>query len=276
MRVLIDGVPVEESEAAISVFDWGLMRGFGVFEVVRCYGGVPFRLDAHLDRLERSATALGVSMPERGLMRRWIAELSESQGRGHVRVILTGGGRDESVVARPRAILMWEPPPELPATFRLLPISAPWLPGTDAGGFPGVKWTSYAPNMASTDKARRAGFDDALLIGSSGTVLEGPTFTVGWVHDGRIETPSLDAGILKSITRDVMIECAHRLGIPVGQGHFPLDRLLGSEEAFALSTINQVMPIERVGEVDIELGPVTRRLADCFAEIVAEETGAGG
>jgi branched-subunit amino acid aminotransferase/4-amino-4-deoxychorismate lyase len=272
MRVLIDGVPVEEHEAVISVFDWGVMRGFGVFEVVRCYGSVPFRLDAHLDRLERSATALGVAMPDRGLLRRWIGELTESQGQGHVRVILTGGGRDESVDARPRAIVMWEPPPELPAAFRLLPIAAPWHPGTDSGGFPGVKWTSYAPNMASTDKAQRAGFDDALLIGSNGIVLEGPTFTVAWVHDGRIETPSLDAGILQSITRDVMIECADRLGIPVSQGHFPLDRLLGSDEAFALSTLKQVMPIEGVGEVDIELGPVTSKLAGSFEELVRIET----
>jgi branched-subunit amino acid aminotransferase/4-amino-4-deoxychorismate lyase len=126
--------------------------------------------------------------------------------------------------------------------------------------------------MASTDKAQRAGFDDALLIGSNGIVLEGPTFTVAWVHDGRIETPSLDAGILQSITRDVMIECADRLGIPVSQGHFPLDRLLGSDEAFALSTLKQVMPIEGVGEVDIELGPVTSKLAGSFEELVRIET----
>jgi len=273
MRVLIDGVPVAADQATISVFDWGLMRGFGVFEVVRCYSGRPFRMEAHLDRLERSAAALEVDMPERDLLRRWIGDLAELHGHGHVRLILTGGGRDETVAAPARAIVIWEPPVVLPNTLHLLPMAAPWHPGTDVGGFPGVKWTSYAPNMAATDKARRAGFADALLISSSGVVLEGPTFTVGWVHDGRIETPSLDSGILPSITRDVMIECADRLGIPVSQGHFPLDRMLHADEAFALSTLKQVLPIERIGEASIELGAMTRKLADCFGEIVAEETG---
>jgi len=273
MRVLIDGTPIAEADAAISVFDWGVIRGFGVFEVIRLYGHAAFRLGPHLDRLERSAAALGVEIPDRGDIEAWIGRVTAENSDGQVRVIVTGGGRDAMVEASPRTIVMWEPSPQVPDTLSLIPMSAPWHPGTDAGGFAGVKWTSYAPNMAATDKARRAGFDDSLLIAVDGTVLEGPTFTVGWVREGRIETPSLECGILPSITRDVMIECAERLAIPVGQGQFPLERLLGADEAFALSTVKQVSPIHAVGETAIAVGPVTRKLAGCFAEIVAEETG---
>ena len=273
MRVLIDGQPVSESDATISVFDWGFIRGFGVFEVIRLYGHASFRLGPHLDRLERSAAALGVGVPDRAEIEGWIGQVTAENEDGQIRVILTGGGRDADVEAPPRTIVMWEPSPGVPDTLSLIPMAAPWHPGTDAGGFPGVKWTSYAPNMAATDKARRAGFDDALLIGVDGIVLEGPTFTVGWVHEGRIETPSLECGILQSITRDVMIECAERLAVPVMQGHFPLDRLLEADEAFALSTVKEVSPIHAVGETVIAVGPVTRKLAGCFAEIVADETG---
>lgn len=273
MRVLIDGRPVTETEATISVFDWGLVRGFGVFEVIRLYGHAPFRLHAHLDRLERSATGLGVETPAREEIEGWVRSLADESDGGHIRVILTGGGRDPLVETPPRAIVMWEPTPDVPDSLRIIPMAAPWHPATDAGGFAGVKWTSYAPNMAATDKARRAGFDEALLIGVDGIVLEGPTFTVGWVHNGHIETPSLECGILASITRDVMIECADRIGMPVKQGHFPLDRLLAADEAFAMSTLKELSPIGQVADTEIPMGPVTRKLAECFREIVESETG---
>jgi branched-subunit amino acid aminotransferase/4-amino-4-deoxychorismate lyase len=273
MRVIIDGIPAADDAAVVSVFDWTLMRGFGVFEVVRLYGGVPFRLVAHLDRLERSAAALGVSMPAREALTDWVGKLAADHRDGSARLILTGGGRDESVMAPARAILMWEPDLAVPASLRLIPITAPWHPGTDAGGFPGVKWTSYAPNMAATDKARRAGFDEALLIDREGIVLEGPTFAVAWVHDGRIETPSLHLGILHSISREVVLECAERLGLAASEGDYPLERLLQADEAFALSTMKQVVQIEQVGETRIPPGPVTQKIAECFAEVVREETG---
>jgi len=273
MRVIIDGAPVEDDAAFVSAFDWALLRGFGVFEVIRLYGSAPFRLHAHLDRLERSSAALGVALPAREALTDWVGELAADHRDGCIRLILTGGGRDESAAAPPRTILIWEPNPTVPASLRLIPISAPWHPGTDYGGFPGVKWTSYAPNMAATDKAHRAGFDDGLLIDKEGIVLEGPTFTVAWVHDGRIETPSLDLGILHSITRVAVLECAERLELAVSEGHYPLDRLLQADEALALSTMKQVLPIEQVGEIRIPLGPATRKIAECFAEIVESETG---
>ena len=273
MRVLIDGRPVTEDDATISVFDWALIRGFGVFEVIRVYGHEAFRLDPHLDRLERNAAALGIEVPGRDTIAGWIGQLAEANEHGQVRVILTGGGRDLLVESPPRTIVMWEPSPEVPDSLRLIPVAAPWHPATDAGGFAGVKWTSYAPNMAASDKAHRAGFDDALLIAVDGIVLDGPTVTVAWVHEGRIETPSLECGILPSITREVMVECAERLDIPVSQGHFPLERMLAADEAFAMSTVKQVSPIERIADVEIPLGPMTRKLAGCFREIVQEETG---
>ncbi|MEX1207023.1 MAG: aminotransferase class IV [Acidimicrobiia bacterium] len=272
MRVLIDGRPVSEREAAVSVFDWGLLRGFGVFEVVRIYGSAPFRLDAHLERLERSASALGVPMPGRGDLVEWTWMLAGTNGEGHVRLVLTGGSRDHPALAPSRSVLIWEPNPSVPVEIRVIPMAAPWHPGADAGGFPGVKWTSYAPNMAATDTARRAGFDDALLIDRDGIVLEGPTFTVAWTHEGRLETPSLDLGILHSITREVVLECAEDFEIPVAQGHFPVGRMRTADEAFALSTLKEIRPIVLLGDTVVPTGPVTSRLAAAFAEKVAAET----
>ena len=274
MRVLIDGVQVPEAEAGISVFDWGLQRGFGCFEVIRAYHGVPFRTGAHLDRLAASAAALGLQTPPRAALEEWVAAVSRAGGDCQVRVLLTGGGRDPLVSAAGRAIVLWEPVAPAPDTLRLLPMEAPWHPGTDRSPFNAVKWLSYAANMASGDRARLQGYDDALLLTPDGLVLEGPTFAVAWVYGGRLETPSLGLGILPSITRAVLLtEAAPRLGVPVLEGVFPLARMVEADEAIALSTVKEVAPIAALGDRALRRGEVGEGLAAAFREIIAAETG---
>lgn len=272
MRVIIDGVVHDAASAAISVFDWAFIRGFGVFEVVRVYQRSLFRLDDHLDRLEKSAAALAIPAPDRTALGADMARLAAANGDGQVRVILSGGGRDPLQEATPRTVVMWEPLPFAPTRVKVLPMVAPWHPATTESGFPGVKWTSYAPNMVATDRARRLGYDDAMLLTTDGVVLEGPTFSFAWVHRGRIETPSLDLGILPSITRDVVLECCARMRLPVDEGHYPIERVLTAEEVLALSTVKQVVPVERVGDHAVPGGPVSFQLATAFADVVAAET----
>jgi len=272
MRVIIDGVEVDEADAKVSIYDWGLIRGFGVFEVIRVYDGVPFRLGPHLDRLARSAAALRMGIPDRDDLEQWVQRCSDAGGDCQVRIVVTGGGRDALVDAPPASIVLWEPVAPVPERLAVLPMKALWHPATDATGFAGIKWTSYAPNMASTDKAQEAGFHDALLLTADSTVLEGPTFTVAWLSDGRLETPSLELGLLPSITREVMLEAADRIDLEVKRGIFPLQRLLESEEAVALSTNKEVTPIDRIGEQSMPVGDVGRALADEFRAIVLAET----
>lgn len=276
MRVIIDGESWDPSGAAISVFDWALIRGLAVFEVVRVYGSSLFRLGAHLDRLATSAAALAIAFPERTALAADMTRVASSSGDGHVRVILTSGGRDPEVSAPPRVLVMWEPLPAVPDRVSVLPVIAPWHPATVESGFPGVKWTSYAPNMATTDRARRLGFDDALLTTTDGIVLEGPTFSYAWMRHDRLETPSLDLGILPSITRDVVLECARQVGLPVSEGHFPLQAVLGADEVLALSTVKQVSPVDRVGNHQVPGGPVAGALSAAFASAVAAEIAAAG
>jgi branched-subunit amino acid aminotransferase/4-amino-4-deoxychorismate lyase len=272
MLMLIDGRPVDARDASISVLDWAVIRGFGVFEVLRSYDGVPFRLDAHLDRLARSAAAMWIELPNRSDMADWIERCAAAGGDCQVRLVVTGGGRGDSAPGS-TTIVMSEPVPPVPDRLAVLPVRAPWHPATEQGGYPGVKWTSYAPNMAATDGARRAGFDDALLLGPDDVVLEGPTFTIAWIIDGRIETPSLELGIMHSITRDVLVESAARLDLPLSESSFPLDRLLEADEVLALSTTKQVTPVVRIGTVDVAVGDVGVALASEFATAVRSEIG---
>jgi branched-subunit amino acid aminotransferase/4-amino-4-deoxychorismate lyase len=273
MRAIIDGVESEASAAVVSVFDWGLQRGFGAFEVIRSYGGRLFRAGGHLDRLERSLEALHLPVPRRPLLEQWAARMAAAGGDCAVRVIVTGGGRDPLHEAPARTVVTWEPLPTVPESLRLVEMTASWHPGTDRATFHGIKWLSYAPNMAATDAARRDGYDDALLLTTAGDVLEGPTFTLAWVADGAVETPGMEMGILASITREVLLESCSRLGLEVRQGRYPLDRLLEADEAMALSTTKEVTPIAAVGDRLLRRGDVAGRLGEVHRQIVAEELG---
>jgi branched-subunit amino acid aminotransferase/4-amino-4-deoxychorismate lyase len=128
---------------------------------------------------------------------------------------------------------------------------------------------SYAPNLAATRSARHSGFDEALLVTPHDVILEGPTFSVAWVRDGVLETPSLDLGILDSITRRHVLDLAVSAGIEIREGEFALDRLGSADEVMALSTIREVQPVSSVGKFRFTQTEVTSRLSEAFVQLVA-------
>ncbi len=269
MRVLIDGASADSTTAAISVFDWGLQRGDGLFEVARSYGGRVFALDAHLDRLAAGAEKLELDLPPRANIAEWIAAVAADGGDCFVRLVATRGGTVPGLDVPPRCIVMWEPLPERNDTFRILPVVAPWHSGGIDWDLTGVKVISYAPNMSAGRHAKREGFDDALLISRDGWVLEGPTWTVAWFIDGVLETPAMDLGILASVTRGEMLMTAADIGLAVVEGRWTVDRLLAADEVVALSTLKEVAPVVAVGSTEFAPGEETRKLAAAFSARVA-------
>jgi branched-subunit amino acid aminotransferase/4-amino-4-deoxychorismate lyase len=269
--VLINGVPFAPEDASISVFDIGFQRGYGCFEAMRTYGGVPFRLDEHLGRLERGAGVLKIDLGSLEHLREWCLGVA-APGDGVLRVYVTGGldsghpGTDNSIV------IFLEEVPELPDTYTLDVIEAPWHSDGRTSELSGAKTLSYGPNLAATLHARSRGFDDAALVGRGGIVLEGPTFSLGWVTDGVVFTPSLDSHILASVTRNAVLEVAASLDVPVNVGSFQIDELMGADEAFCLSTVREVATVSRVGGVELPSGPVTESLRRGFYELVVAET----
>lgn len=260
-QVLINGEP---SDGRIPVTDAAVLRGDGCFEVMRAYGGKPFGLAEHLDRLGRSAAALRIPLPDRADMERWIVETIEGLGDCAVRVVVTRGSGVPGLDEPARVIVFaheWAPQP---GPARLYPLAAPWHAAGVDWDLAGAKLLSYAPNMAATRRAQAEGFDDALLLSNDGVILEGPTFSIVWVADGLLETPWLDLGILDSITRRVVLDQARASGVEVAEGSWPLSRLSEASEVIALSTIREVQPVSQVGAMAFEEGPVAARLARLF------------
>ena len=272
-NVIVDGAHLDPAEAALSVFDIALLRGYGCFEALRSYDRVPFRVEAHLDRLESSAAALGITLAPRSDIDGWIRQKAADVGNGSIRLVVTGGLDQGFPGAGSHTIVFAEHiGDDLPATYRVLPVLAPWHSAGAFYGLTAVKSTSYAPNVSAMLEAATAGFDDALLLGRGDEVLEGPTYSIGWVKDGVAVTPSLELGILASITRGVMIESAAAIEQPLVEVIALLGEMLEADEVFMMSTIREIAPVTAVGDATFAPGRVTASLAKAFHEIVDDET----
>jgi len=269
--VLIDGRPVDPEDAAISIFDIGFQREYGCFEAMRSYDGSIFRLEPHLNRLELSATKLRLPAPDRDAIATWCRSAAEIAGDSVVRVFISGGTDARSPGTDSRVVVLADTvgPASSPMTVQSRP--APWHTDGDWSELTGAKALSYGFNLAASVAAQDDGFVDALLIGCSGHVLEGPTFSIGWINEDVFHTPSLEIGILESITRSAVIEVAGRIGMSVREGLYQIDDVMRADEVFAMSTVREVLSIVQVDDREFPVGPGTKLLQDGFTALVDEE-----
>ncbi len=257
LAVLGHGV-VDPEQPHLHADDEAVLRGRAAFETMRVYGGVPFRLDRHLERLVASAGVLGLPMPDPATLAALAADAVAAAGvpAATLRVVWTAGREGEE---RGQGFALVTPLPEGLDDLRRRGIrlaalqlaigahvrqTAPWL-------LPGVKSTSYAVNMAAQREARRRGADDAVFLSAEGIVLEGPTSNVWFREGGVLLTPALELGILAGVTRDTLLDAAAGAGYEVREGAFPLERLAAADEAFTSSSIREV-----VGVVELDGRPL--------------------
>lgn len=252
----IDGRISPTAQATVPLRDDGLYRGDGAFEVIRLYQGYPFALANHLDRLERSTEAIELTFDRGALQGEIEALLSEfGTADGQLRLLVTRGGR---------RIAITEPLPERAETIRLAVVTyAPSVILT------GVKSLSYAANMQATRLAQAQGAEEAVLVTPDGTVLEAPTSTLFWVSpQGALRTPSLESGVLDSITRARIVA-----GLEVEQGAWPVADLRAAREAFLASTTREVQAVSTIDGAELPEAPGERttEAAEAFAEVLRRE-----
>ena len=241
----VDGDLVALAEARIPVTDDGLLRGDGVFEVMRLYDGVAFARDRHLQRMARSAQNLRLELDVAAIARDIDALLASAEpGDALLRVVATRGGR---------RIVLLEALPALPEALTLGYVTFAPVRVLD-----GVKSLSYGANMLATRLARERGFDEALLVTPHGHVLELPTASFFWVADGAVLTPPLSEHVLDSITRRIVIEVAaakERVATPAD--------LESAQEAFVASSVREVIAVRRIEERDLRApGALTSATAE--------------
>jgi 4-amino-4-deoxychorismate lyase len=249
---------VDPQEPVLHADDEAFLRGRGAFETIRVYGGRPFRLDDHLERLVASSDRLDLPEVDTEAFRELAEQAVSAAGEGDVvlRLYLTPGREGE---ARPTALALVSTIPAIleerrTSGMRMITVplgldpnlraEAPWLLG-------GVKSTSYAVNMAAEAEARRRGAHDAVFLAAGRIVLEGPVTNVWWRRGRDLFTPALELGILAGVTRSTLLEAAAGLGYEVREGAYPVDELAGAEEAFTSSSVREVMPV-----IELDAAPI--------------------
>ena len=254
----LDGEIMPAGEAMIPATDEGLVRGDGVFEVIRVYDGVPYAFDAHLARMERSAANLRLPVDLEAIRadaNRLLPHAGAGPDHDLLRIIVTRGGR---------RLLMTEQLPEHPDRLRLKSVT--YAPTRILDG---IKSLSYGANMLASRLAREQGFDEALLVTPHGRVLEAPTSSIFWVKDGELLTPPLDEHILASITRALLMEVTE-----AREQSCTLDELYAADEVFLASTTRVVEPVAAVD--DHGFGgptPVSDRARDAAGQSIRAELG---
>ncbi|MCI2240108.1 aminotransferase class IV [Kineococcus sp. TRM81007] len=260
------GAPVAAAD------DAGAARGDGVFETLLVLGGPPVRpvhLDAHLERLARSAHALDLPAPDLAAWRELAVALSADVPAGAeavLRLTLTRGvpGAGPTGLAALRPV----PPALVSARERGVRVvaltrgtparvhaAAPWLLG-------GAKVLSYAVHAAALREAARRGADDALLTSTEGLVLEGATSSAVWAAGGRLLTAPVDGtGVLPGTTQRAVFAGAAAAGIATGTDLVPVARLRAADAVWLTSSVRGVVEVTHLdGEPLARRTDLTARL----------------
>jgi branched-chain amino acid aminotransferase len=251
---------VREEEAVVSVFDHGFLYGDGVYETIRSYGSRIFMRDQHLARLRRSADAIGLTIPIPE--QRWPVLLHEAMTRNdvgndridaYIRVTITRGageiGLDPALCPTPTIVIMAKPlAPPSPQAYRdgVNLVVAKTRRNLPTALDPRIKTINFLNNIQAKREAIAAGAFDCILLNWESHLTECTVSNLFFVQSGRLWTPALSCGLLDGITRDIVLNLARELQIPVEEGHFGVETIHQAEECFVTNTSMEVMPVTMV------------------------------
>jgi branched-chain amino acid aminotransferase len=274
----VDGALVDETSARVSPMDHGLLTGDGVFETLRVYGGVPFAWDRHLDRLARSATALGLPLPDAASLRTAAEAViaANDLAEARLRITVTGGpaplgsergDHPPTVIVAVGQLRAW------PETEHV--VIVPWT-RNERGATAGLKTISYAENVRALAYAHERGANEAVFANTRDELCEATGSNVFVVQDGVVRTPPESAGCLAGVTRAYVLEVCASDGIMCEEVDLPMHALTSCDEAFLTSSTREVQAIATVDGAALASapGPVTQQLRDAFRARVAEEVAA--
>lgn len=268
--VFLNGEWLAAEHAKVSVYDRGFLFADGIYEVVPVYSGQPFLMAAHFARMQRSLAALNIQAPNNDY---WQAVVSELLSRNQLRDALVyiqitrGAEANRSHVPGPNLTptlfasvsplkVHWDQPAPLPVT---LLDDIRWLRCD-------IKSISLLGNILLKQQASQAGFAEPLLQ-RDGYLTEGAASNFFAVRAGVIYTAPKNHLILPGITRDHVIELAHKLGLEVREQPYPVADLAQLDELFLTSSSREVQPIHRIDAMIVgngQCGPITAQLVAAF------------
>ena len=285
MLVYLDGTFYPAADAKISVFDHGLLYGDGIFEGICVYNGRIFRLEQHLERLYESANTIGLKVPlTPEQFKEAIVETVKRNKlkEGYIRPIVTRGPgkmglnpkncKTPSVIIIPQTV---ENYPNLTLGRKTAKAIVASIRRTPSFCLPAAaKTLNYLNNILAKQQAIYAGVDEAIMLDWMGFVSEGTGDNLLIVRRGVLLTPALHSSVLRGITRQVVLEVAHTLGISSDERELTIHDLYNADEAFFASTSLEIQPLVEIDGRTIGNGgegPITKRIHEKFNEIKQTE-----
>ncbi|MGQ9782089.1 MAG: branched-chain-amino-acid transaminase [Nitrososphaeria archaeon] len=281
--VYINGEFFSPANARISVFDQGFIFGDAVFDTMVVVNGYIFKLDAHLDRLLKSAMAVRIRIPlSRDEIKNAIVETVRKSGLkdAYLKIIVSRGIGKKPILGRgdipeptivifavPLVSVVSEEKIEKGAKIISTTYRRPSMFSLD----PRIKSTNYQVNMLMRIEAMSKGADEAISYDERGVVSEGGGENIFVVKNGVLMTPK--SGILKGITRETVLEIARKLGKKAVETDITKYDLYTADEIFLCSTAGGIIPVTDIDGVNIsdgKPGPITKEMAEEYTRMLKE------
>ena len=283
LQVYIDGNFYPKSEAKISVFDHGLLYGDGIFEGIRAYDGIVFKLKEHIDRLYRSAHMIMLPIPidKEEMIERTLETLRRNKLRdAYIRLVVTRGKGDLGLNPR-----------RCPKPTIIIITDSIMLHGNDAkenGIVALISWVKRDPVDATSHEIKSLnylnsilakieaniwGVDEAIVLDKNGFVCEGVAENIFMVKDGKLCTPPTYTGALHGITAQAVQDLAKKLGYDVEETIITPFQLFNADEVFFTGTASEIIPLREINKRQIndgKPGPTTKRLQAEFAKLIRD------
>jgi branched-chain amino acid aminotransferase len=283
LQIYIDGAYYPKSQAKISVYDHGFLYGDGVFEGIRVYNGVVFKLREHVQRLFDSARVMMLKIPmtQEQIVQAVVETCRKNNLKdSYVRLIVTRGIGDlgldprkccmATVIVIADHIVLHEGEAKTKGITTLVS----WVRRNPVDGSSHeAKSLNYLNSIMAKIEANMSGADEAICLAPNGCVAEGVGENIFLVKNGKISTPPTSTGALEGITGKAVRELAKKLGYEVTEKNLTMFMLFNADELFFTGTAAEIVPIREVNWRTIGsgvAGPVTAKLMAEFKKITSD------
>ena len=275
--VCLNGEFLPAEEARVSIFDRSFLYGDGLFETLRIHGGRPFAWTQHIDRLEESAQRMGLRIPTtRDILLSTSLDLLRRNGQSEalLRIQISRGQGSRGYSPRGADCPIWvvtthpAPPqdPAQPTCWRLATASVRLAVSDPLNR---LKSSSKLVQILARAEAESRGCDEALLLDTSGGVVEGSSCNVFWFSGNELNTPKVESGALPGITRSLVLGIAADVGFITKECRCTADDLHSADGVFlTLSSLGLVTAIALDG-TKLRECPGTRILREAYQRLMA-------
>jgi branched-chain amino acid aminotransferase len=281
LLIYIDGNYYPKSQAKISVYDHGLLYGDGVFEGIKAYNGIVFKLKEHIDRLYRSAHTIMLQIPvtKEDMIKIVLETLQKNNlTDSYIRLVVTRGVGDLGVnpkrCLKPTIIVITDSIAlhKSEAKEKGLTAMLSWVKRdpVDATTHE-IKSLNYLNSVLAKIEANINEVDEAICLDKNGFICEGVAENIFIVKNGCIFTPPSYTGALPGVTAETVMKLAEKLGYEIAEKNITPYELFNADEVFFTGTAAEIESVREINKRQIgkgTIGPVTKRVMEEFSKLV--------